>query len=155
MEKDVHARSLRSGQKGDFAVSKQARQGNKVRDIGRRRRSSLGVFGWKLPPRKNLRLRKLCSLKSTAPGRPKTESLARNCRPRYDSDPLRERLRKRGIEIIVPAPRIQAAKARGWMKAAPLQAPLVRRTHQRVARPVPHTLGSTSASPLHLHKAYF
>jgi hypothetical protein len=55
----------------------------------------------------------------------------------YDSDPLRERLKKRGIELIVPYRSNKAQALRRWPQAAPLQTPLDHRTNQRLARPIP------------------
>jgi len=61
-------------------------------------------FGSKVPLREKLRLRKPRSPKSTSPG-PKAgraEAETHNRHRAYDSDPLRDRLKKRGIDLIVP-----------------------------------------------------
>ena len=61
-------------------------------------------FGSKVPLRVKLSLRKPRSPKSASPAqRPsETEAETYNRRPGLRSDPLRERLKKRGIELIVP-----------------------------------------------------
>ena len=62
----------------------------------------------------------------------------------YDSDPLRQRLRKRGIELIAPY-RTNNKKRRyeDGRATPPLQAPLDRGTNQRVARTISEIAGSS------------
>ena len=62
-------------------------------------------FGWKVPLRQKLRLRKPRSPKSASPARkggPRQKPERVIADAGYDSDPLRERLKKRGIELIAP-----------------------------------------------------
>jgi transposase len=54
----------------------------------------------------------------------------------YDSDPLRERWKRRGIELIAPY-REQGEEIRRWPETATLQTALDYRTHQRLAGTVP------------------
>jgi len=64
-------------------------------------------------------------------------------RSRYDSDPLRERLKKRGIELIARTGRTTSNGATKTGQAAPIQASLDHRANQRLVRTVPTTLGKT------------
>jgi IS5 family transposase len=59
----------------------------------------------------------------------------------YDSDPLRQRLQKRGIELIVPYRENNQQRRRRWAQIAPLQTALDRRTNQLLAWPVPTLAG--------------
>lgn len=62
-------------------------------------------FGWKVPIREKLRLRKPRLPRSESPGakgRPRQKPKRVIADRAYDSDPLLERLHKRGIELIVP-----------------------------------------------------
>jgi IS5 family transposase len=58
----------------------------------------------------------------------------------YDSDPMRERLAKRGIDLIVPYRENSKAPAlRGRQKTQALQTTLDHRSYQRLAWSVPQT----------------
>ena len=61
-------------------------------------------FGWKVPLREKLRLRKprFRSPRPTPQRSPATKAESVIADRGYDSDPLRERLKKRGIELIAP-----------------------------------------------------
>ena len=62
----------------------------------------------------------------------------------YDSDPLRQRLKKRGIELIAPyRENNRHRRYEDGRKFATLQAALDRRTNQLLAWPVPTIAGAS------------
>jgi transposase len=74
-----------------------------VDGIGRRSRFRW-EFGWKVPLRQKLRLRKPRLPKPASRGEKavRGKSPTRDCRSRLRLRPLRRRLRKRGIELVAP-----------------------------------------------------
>jgi len=73
-------------------------------------------------------------------GRPRQKAMRVIADKAYDSDPLRERLRQRGIELICPHKRNRVRGNPGRTSLATLQAAIDRGTHQCLAGKLP-TLG--------------
>ena len=109
--------------------------------------STAAVFLWEttftLPPRRKSRLAEttLATIRvgrSHHAGRPRQKPVRVIADKAYDSDPLRKRLRRRGIELICPHKKqSRSARDAGWPSLAALPAAMDRGTHQRLAGKLP------------------
>jgi transposase len=103
--RDIPRRQLRSGEKGGFAVGKTKRgKGTKWMVLVDGGGLPLGVrLESASPGEVTLAEATLAEVKVPRPkGRPRQKPKRVIADRAYDSDPLRERLKKRGIELIVP-----------------------------------------------------
>ncbi|PSH04652.1 MAG: IS5/IS1182 family transposase [Acidobacteria bacterium] len=105
MGRDVHGRKLRPGEKGGEAVGKTKRgKGTKWMVLADGEGLPLGVrLESASPSEVTLAEATLAEVRVPQPkGRPRQKPKRIIADRGYDSDPLRERLKKRGIELIAP-----------------------------------------------------
>ena len=141
--RDVSGRQLRCGEKGGSAVGKPKRgKGTKWMVLVDGGGLPLGVrLESASPGDVTLAQATLAQVKvPRQKGRPRQKPKRVIADRAYDSDPLRERLARRGIDLIVPYRKKQQAPALpGRQETQTLQTTLDHRTHQRLARSVPKT----------------
>ncbi len=105
MGRDLPGRQLRPGQKGGLAVGKTKRgKGYEADGTGRGQGLPLGVrLESASPAEVTLAEATLAAVRVPRPkGRPRQKPERVIADRGYDSDPLRQRLKKRGIELIAP-----------------------------------------------------
>ena len=106
MGRDLSRRQFRPSEKGGAAVGKTKRgKGTKWMVLVQTVKVFRWEFGWKVPLRVRVKLAEATLAEVRVPrpkGRPRQKPERIIADRGYDSDPLRERLKKRGIELIAP-----------------------------------------------------